>query len=145
MIVALADEIDSEEALSKFGTTGLGLRDTRIQRQITNYPKSITTAAHRVIMDWVRTKDNRIIAYTEIRGRSRGAPGPGPPLTTKNEAPAPKFYKTEAQNGSFRPVTIWVPPPDQILDPPLEIKVALKKCGQAGMIEVLENVGLTNK
>ena len=26
-----------------------------------------------------------------------GPGGPGPPLTTKNEAPAPKFYKTEAQ------------------------------------------------
>ena len=67
MILALADEIDSEEALSKFGTTGLGLRYTRIQRQITNSPRSITTAAHRVIMDWVRTKDNRTIAYREIK------------------------------------------------------------------------------
>ena len=25
------------------------------------------------------------------------------PLTTKNEALAPKFYKIKAQNGSFRP------------------------------------------
>ena len=25
-----------------------------------------------------------------------GGGGPGPPPTTKNEAPAPKFYKTEA-------------------------------------------------
>ena len=51
-------------------------------------------------------------------GGGPGGPGP-PPLTTKNEAPAPKFYKTEAPDGSFRPVTIWGPPPDQILDPPL--------------------------
>ena len=27
--------------------------------------------------------------------------GPGPPLTTKNEAPAPKFYKTEAPEWQF--------------------------------------------
>ena len=67
MIKALADEIDSEEALSKFGTTGLGWKDTRIQRQITNSPRSITTAARRVIMESVRTKDNRTIAYTEIK------------------------------------------------------------------------------
>ena len=45
-----------------------------------------------------------------------GPGGPGPPLTTKNEAPAPKL---RPQNGSFRPVTIWGPPPDQILDLPL--------------------------
>ena len=31
-----------------------------------------------------------------------GCPGgPGPPLTTKNEAPAPKFYKTEAPEWQF--------------------------------------------
>ena len=30
-----------------------------------------------------------------------GARGPGPPLTTKNEAPAPKFYKTEAPEWQF--------------------------------------------
>ena len=29
-----------------------------------------------------------------------GAGGPGPP-TTKNEAPAPKFYKTEAPEWQF--------------------------------------------
>ena len=29
-----------------------------------------------------------------------GGPG-GPPLTTKNEAPAPKFYKTEAPEWQF--------------------------------------------
>ena len=67
MIVALADEIDSEEALSKFRKTGLGWKDTRIQRQITNSPRSITTAARRVIMESVRTKDNHTIAYTEIK------------------------------------------------------------------------------
>ena len=31
------------------------------------------------------------------RGGSRG----GPPLTTKNEAPAPKFYKTKAPEWQF--------------------------------------------
>ena len=30
-----------------------------------------------------------------------GARGPGPPLTTKNEAPAPKFYKIEAPEWQF--------------------------------------------
>ena len=36
------------------------------------------------------------------RGRSRGGPrGPRPPLTTKNEAPAPKFYKIEAPEWQF--------------------------------------------
>ena len=30
-----------------------------------------------------------------------GPGGPGPPLTTKNEAPAPKFYKTEAPEWQF--------------------------------------------
>ena len=30
-----------------------------------------------------------------------GGRGPGPPLTTKNEAPAPKFYKTEAPGWQF--------------------------------------------
>ena len=31
-----------------------------------------------------------------------GAPGTrAPPLTTKNEAPAPKFYKTEAPEWQF--------------------------------------------
>ena len=30
-----------------------------------------------------------------------GAQGPGPPLATKNEAPAPKFYKIEAPEWQF--------------------------------------------
>ena len=30
-----------------------------------------------------------------------GAPGPGPPPTTKKDAPAPKFYKTEAPEWQF--------------------------------------------
>ena len=30
-----------------------------------------------------------------------GAPGARTPLTTKNEAPAPKFYKIEAQEWQF--------------------------------------------
>ena len=35
-------------------------------------------------------------------GADPGGPwGPGPPLTTKNEAPAPKFYKTEAPEWQF--------------------------------------------
>ena len=35
-----------------------------------------------------------------FQGRIQGG-GPGPPLTTKNEAPAPKFYKTEAPEWQF--------------------------------------------
>ena len=38
---------------------------------------------------------------TITRSRSRGPKGPGPPLTTKNEAPAPKFYKIEAPEWQF--------------------------------------------
>ena len=35
-------------------------------------------------------------------GADPGGPqGPGPPLTTKNKAPAPKFYKTEAPEWQF--------------------------------------------
>ena len=37
-----------------------------------------------------------------ISGADPGGPrGPGPPPTTKNEAPAPKFYKTEAPEWQF--------------------------------------------
>ena len=37
-----------------------------------------------------------------VTGADPGGPwGPGPPLTTKNEAPAPKFYKTEAPEWQF--------------------------------------------
>ena len=36
------------------------------------------------------------------QGRIQGGPrGPGPPLITKNEAPAPKFYKIEAPEWQF--------------------------------------------
>ena len=44
-----------------------------------------------------------VICARGYRGGSRGgAPGArAPPLTTKNEAPAPKFYKTEAQEWQF--------------------------------------------
>ena len=34
-------------------------------------------------------------------GRALGPWGPGPPLITKNEAPAPKFYKIEAPEWQF--------------------------------------------
>ena len=43
------------------------------------------------------------VPLSVTRGGSRGG-GPGargPPLTTKNEAPAPKFYKTEAPEWQF--------------------------------------------
>ena len=42
--------------------------------------------------------------FGKIQGRIQGGGGPGgpgPPLTTKNEAPAPKFYKTEAPEWQF--------------------------------------------
>ena len=38
----------------------------------------------------------------QMQGRIQGgARGPGPPLITKNEAPAPKFYKIEAPEWQF--------------------------------------------
>ena len=40
------------------------------------------------------------IAYT-TGADPGGAGGPAPPLTTKNEAPAPKFYKNEAPEWQF--------------------------------------------
>ena len=36
-----------------------------------------------------------------ILGTGADPGGPGPPPTTKNEAPAPKFYKTEAPEWQF--------------------------------------------
>ena len=36
-----------------------------------------------------------------MQGQIQGGPGARPPLTTKNEAPAPKFYKTEAPEWQF--------------------------------------------
>ena len=47
--------------------------------------------------------DKKVGQFDLFRGGSRGGPwGPGPPpLTTKNEAPAPKFYKTEAPEWQF--------------------------------------------
>ena len=35
------------------------------------------------------------------QGRIQGGPGGPGPLTTKNEAPAPKFYKIEAPEWQF--------------------------------------------
>ena len=55
-------------------------------------------------------------------GADPGGPrGPGPPPpTTKNEAPAPKFYKTGPRMAVLgRSRSGSPPPPDQILDPPL--------------------------
>ena len=43
-----------------------------------------------------------VMLLSVTQGRIQGGPGgPGPPLTTKNEAPAPKFYKTEAPEWQF--------------------------------------------
>ena len=55
------------------------------------------------------------------RGGSRGAWGPGPPRPPKMRPQHQNSTKLRPQNGSFRPVTIWAPPPDQILDPPLVV------------------------
>ena len=38
---------------------------------------------------------------TDDQGWIQGGGGPGPPLTTKTEALAPKFYKTEAPEWQF--------------------------------------------
>ena len=52
------------------------------------------------ITDKLDESSSLFVSYM-FRGGSRGARGPGPPLTTKNEAPAPKFYKTEAPEWQF--------------------------------------------
>ena len=54
-----------------------------------------------VKMEFFRQKER--IQVIKYRGGSRGGPrGPGPPpLITKNEAPAPKFYKIEAPEWQF--------------------------------------------
>ena len=63
----------------------------------------VTKTVHRnlvlplpTVLDWMRP-------IKPEQGRIQGVPrGPGPPpLTTKNEAPAPKFYKTEAPEWQF--------------------------------------------
>ena len=64
-------------------------------------------AIWRQVMKYVR--DNCILLDTLdwsekciFRGGSGGGPRrPGPPLITKNEAPAPKFYKIEAPEWQF--------------------------------------------
>ena len=45
--------------------------------------------------------DSMELGYGVSRGGSRGPKGPRLPLTTKNEAPAPKFYKIEAPEWQF--------------------------------------------
>ena len=43
-----------------------------------------------------------LLYVTIIPGVDPGGPrGPGPSLTTKNEAPTPKFYKNEAPEWQF--------------------------------------------
>ena len=56
-----------------------------------------------------------------MQGRIQGgAPGArAPPWPPKMRPQHQNSTKLRPQNGSFRPVTIWGPPPDQILDPPL--------------------------
>ena len=72
-----------------------------------------------------------------VQGRIQGGPGgPGPP-TTKNEAPAPKFYKTD-RTGQSRSG----PPPDQILDPPLWLLLT-KSMGKS--INISTNVKVEKK
>ena len=39
--------------------------------------------------------------HSGVIGAGADPGGPGPPLTTKKEAPAPKFYKTEAPEWQF--------------------------------------------
>ena len=55
-----------------------------------------------------------------FRGGSREGPGP-PPRPPKMRPQHQNSTKLRPQNGSFRLVTTWAPPPDQILDPPLLI------------------------
>ena len=56
-------------------------------------------------------------------GADPGGGGPGarapPPWPPKMRPQHQNSTKLRPQNGSFRPVTIWGPPSDQILDPPL--------------------------
>ena len=68
------------------------------------------------------------IDHTTVNAGADPGGGPGaraPPLTTKNEAPAPKFYKTEAPEWQFSAGHDLGPPPDQILDPPLQCGLAM--------------------
>ena len=48
----------------------------------------------------------------KLRGGSRGPRGPGPPPRPPKMRPQHQnSTKLRPQNGSFRPVTIWAPPP----------------------------------
>ena len=42
-----------------------------------------------------------LIIFLKLQGRIQGGPGAQTPLTTKNEAPAQKFYKIEAPEWQF--------------------------------------------
>ena len=57
---------------------------------LNNKRDALSDIAYCLPLDWV------------FSGADPGGPrGPGPPLTTKNEAPAPKFYKIEALEWQF--------------------------------------------
>ena len=71
-IQALSEEMD-EATLLKLGTDGLGLRDSKIKKHISNYPKSISIAARNFFMEWARSKENRAIAYKEMESALRAA------------------------------------------------------------------------
>ena len=66
MIVKLSECISSEEELIKFGTVGLGLKAFTVKRQINNCLRNLTTATHNLVMDWLKAKDNRFVAYDEL-------------------------------------------------------------------------------
>ena len=59
--------------------------------------------SNKIIFYVVYYEQESQMAYGTAQGRIQGGGpwGPGPPPTTKNEAPAPKFYKTEAPEWQF--------------------------------------------
>ena len=77
----------------------------KIHNRITNYevivhPSSLCIDIHDHLIHYLSLSDLQcqLIQQGQIQ---RGAPGARAPLTTKNEAPAPKFYKIEAPEWQF--------------------------------------------
>ena len=75
-----------------------------------------------------------------------GAPGARapPPRPPKMRPQHQNSTKLRPQNGSFRPVTIWGPPPDQILDPPLHFTYILPEVISGRKITLSEVEKLDN-
>ena len=66
-LFAISQHLVRESYLRLLAVQALKISSNVVDKRLSNSPNDITAAAHRVLNDWLKTTQNRRVAYKELR------------------------------------------------------------------------------